>query len=83
MLGLADRETQIARDIFDTFERLVQLGERINFCLERFSVYIEIFDLKGLLRGRLVLFYQEIILFCLEASHAYERGKTSMDSDFT
>jgi len=73
----ADKQAQIARDIFDSFERLIELGEKINFCLERFSVYIDIFDLKGVLRDRLVLFYQEIILFCLEAANAYERGKTS------
>lgn len=70
-------KAQIARDIFDTFERLIELSETISFCLERFSIYIDIFTLKGLLGDRLVLFYKEIIIFCLEAAQAYNRGKAS------
>lgn len=70
-------KAQIARDIFDTFERLIELSETVNFCLERFSIYIDIFTLKGVLGDRLVLFYREIIIFCLEAAQAYNRGKAS------
>ncbi|KAI9810185.1 MAG: hypothetical protein M1827_006631 [Pycnora praestabilis] len=66
---------EVARDIFDTFERLTTLSTRIGHCLERFSEYMTIFELRGLFRDRLVLFYQGIISFCLEAAKAYNRGK--------
>lgn len=70
-------EGQIAKDIFDTFERLIELSERVNFCLGRFSVYMDVFDLTGLLGNRLTLFYREIITFCLKAAEVYNRGKAS------
>lgn len=68
---------QIARDIFDTFERLVELSDKVKDCLERFSIYIDILDVTGLLGNRLTLFYQEIIIFCLKAADAYNRSKAS------
>jgi hypothetical protein len=68
---------QIARDIFDTFERLVELSDKVKDCLERFSLYIDIFDVTGLLGNRLTLFYQEIIIFCLKAADAYNQSRAS------
>lgn len=68
---------QIARDIFDTFERLLELSDKVKDCLERFSIYIDILDVTGLLGNRLTLFYQEIIIFCLKAADAYNRSKAS------
>ena len=49
---------------------------KINRCLDRFKVYIELFGPEGLLLDRLVDFHATVIDFCLQAVVAHSRGRT-------
>ena len=66
---------EIARDIFDTYERLTEIVTNIERCLERFTSYLELYGRREILVQRLVDFYYEVIQFSLEARVAYDRGK--------
>ncbi|KAI9799908.1 MAG: hypothetical protein M1833_003830 [Piccolia ochrophora] len=67
----------IARDVLDTFERLTLIVEKINECVSRFSEYMNLFGLGGILQDRLVNFYGSVIRFCVNAAKTYNRSKTN------
>lgn len=64
-----------ARDIFNAFEKAVELFEVINVSLQRFNEYLKLFPQSRLLQDLLQEFYVDIIDFCLEALKFYDRGK--------
>jgi hypothetical protein len=68
---------QIAEEIFDTFDRLNEIGERLENCLDRFKYHTAGDHVSGPLRGLLVKFYAHIIQFSITASQTYRRSKLS------
>lgn len=68
---------QIAAEIFDTLERLNEIGERLQHCLERYKVYTAGDPLSGPLRRSLVDFYIHVIQFSITASQIYWKRRIS------
>jgi hypothetical protein len=69
---------QIAREVFDTFDRLNEIGERLEHCLDRFKYHTSGDSASGPLRGLLLKFYIHIIQFSITASQVYRRPSLSM-----
>jgi hypothetical protein len=69
--------SQIASEIFDTLDRLEEIGQRLKHCLERYKIYTSGHSLTGPLRISLVDFYAHIIQFSVTVSQIYRRRKFS------
>jgi hypothetical protein len=73
---------QIAEDIFDTLDRLNEIGECLENCLERFKYHTIGVEVSGPVRGLLVKFYAHILQFAITASQTYSRSKSSTTYSF-
>jgi hypothetical protein len=76
-LGSNACSQQIAKEIFDTLDRLNEIGERLEICLDRFKYHTIGDHVSGPLRGLLVKFYTHIIQFSITASQTYRRSRLS------
>jgi hypothetical protein len=73
---------QIAGEIFDTLDRLNEIGECLENCLERFKYHTIGPGSSGPVRVLLVKFYAHIIQFVVTASQTYSRSKSSTTPSF-
>lgn len=69
--------SKIASEIFDTLERLEEIGQHLKHCLERYKIYTSGYELNGPLRSSLVDFYAHIIQFSVTVSQIYRRRRLS------
>jgi hypothetical protein len=67
---------QIARDIMDTLDAVIETLDNIYKCLPAFEKYVDIFGSSSsqLLKEPLVVIYTELILFGLTAVKLFNRS---------
>jgi hypothetical protein len=68
---------QIAGEIFDTLDRLNEIGQHLKHCLTRNKIFTDSHSVTGPLRSSLVDFYAHIIQFSITASQIYRKRKIS------
>ncbi len=70
---------QVASEIFDTLDRLDQIGERLENCLDRFKYLAVQYHVSGPLRGLTVNFYAHILQLAITAPQFHRRSEISMN----
>jgi hypothetical protein len=66
---------QIARDVFNAFDKACELVERIVISLQRLEQYLDLFATSEHLQDILGKVYTEVLNFVLQALKLYDRSR--------